>query len=113
VLRPDGEFCVMVYNRRSLLALQAWLRFGALRGRPLASPAELIAQHVESPGTQAYTAAEARALFAGAARAEVTTVVTPYDLRIARRVFLPASLGRAVPSTLGWFHVVEGARAAA
>ena len=30
VLRPGGTFCVMVYNRRSLLAAQAW---SSLRGK--------------------------------------------------------------------------------
>src|SRR5258706_15301897 len=33
VLRPGGKFCVMIYNRRSVVALQAWLRFGLARGR--------------------------------------------------------------------------------
>ena len=110
VLRPGGRFCVMVYNRHSLVALQAWIRFGLLRGKPFTSRAELIARHVESPGTKAYSSSEAAALFAGAAKVSVETVVTAYDLRLGRRFFLPHWTWRFTPSRLGWFHVVEGVR---
>jgi ubiquinone/menaquinone biosynthesis C-methylase UbiE len=110
VLRPGGGFCVMVYNRRSLLAAQAWIVFAALRGRPRRSVAEVLASHVESAGTKAYTAREAVALFEGAQDVRVETVVTPYDMRVGRRRFLPQWTWRAVPRRLGWFHVVTGTR---
>ncbi len=110
VLRPGGRFCVMVYNRRSLLAAQAWLVFAALRGRPRRSVADVLASHVESPGTKAYSAREAAALFHGARDVRVDTVVTAYDMRLGRRRFLPRWTWRAVPQRLGWFHVVTGTR---
>ena len=110
VLRPGGEFRVMVYNRHSLVAAQAWVVFAALRGHPRRSLADVLAHHMESPGTKAYTAREARALFADAQAARVETVVTAYDMRIGRRRFLPRWTWRAVPPTLGWFHVVIGTR---
>jgi ubiquinone/menaquinone biosynthesis C-methylase UbiE len=110
VLRPGGRFCVMVYNRHSLLALQAWVWFAALRGHPARSVSDVLAQHVESPGTKAYTAAEAGELFSGAREVKVDTVVTPYDLRVGRRRFLPSWLGHAVPNRVGWFHVVTGVK---
>jgi ubiquinone/menaquinone biosynthesis C-methylase UbiE len=110
VLRRGGTFCVMVYNRHSLVAAQAWVVYAALRGRPGRSLADVLAHHMESPGTKGYTAEEARALFGAAARARVETVVTPYDVRVGRRRFLPRWTWRAVPSALGWFHVVTGTR---
>lgn len=110
VLRPAGRFCVMVYNRRSLVAAQAWLVYAALRGRPRRSLEDVLAHHMESPGTKGYTAAEARSLFQGARDASVETVVTAYDMRIGRRRFLPRWSWRAVPRGLGWFHVVSGTR---
>ncbi len=110
VLRPGGRFCVMIYNRRSLLALQAWLVFAAARGKPRRSIADVLASHVESPGTKAYTRSEALQLFAGARTRHVDTVVTPYDLRIGRRRFLPSWTAELVPHQLGWFHVVTGTR---
>lgn len=110
VLRPGGRFCVMVYNSCSLVALQSWLYFGVLRGRPLRSIQEILAEHMESPGTKAYTKDGARALFAGARDAAVDTVVTSWDARIGRRRFLPKAFQRLIPERLGWFHVVTGER---
>ena len=34
VLRPGGEARIMLYSRRSWVALGVWLRYGVLRGRP-------------------------------------------------------------------------------
>jgi ubiquinone/menaquinone biosynthesis C-methylase UbiE len=110
VLRPGGRFCVMVYNRHSLLAVQAWIVYAALRGEPRRSLADVLASHVESPGTKAYTAGEAKALFAGATESRVTSMVTAYDMRVTRRLFLPRWTWRAVPAGLGWFHVVTGTK---
>jgi len=109
VLRPGGRFCVMVYNRRSLVALQTWIRFAALRGRFRLGIRAAIANHMESPGTQAYSADEARALFP-VRDVRVDTRVTAYDLRLARRRFLPRWTWSLMPSSLGWFHVVSGTK---
>ncbi|MGA2448248.1 MAG: class I SAM-dependent methyltransferase [Polyangiaceae bacterium] len=108
VLRDGGRFCVMVYNRHSLVALQAWAVYGALRGKPLRTLADVLAHHMESPGTKGYTQSEVRALFRGARSVHVETVVTAYDMRVGRRRFLPAWTWRAVPARLGWFHVATG-----
>jgi SAM-dependent methyltransferase len=110
VLRPGGRFCVMVYNRRSLVAAQAWLLHAALRGKPTLSLSDILATHMESPGTKAYAAVEARALFDGAGPVTLETIVTPYDMRIGRRRFLPRWTWRTVPARLGWFHVITGVK---
>jgi ubiquinone/menaquinone biosynthesis C-methylase UbiE len=110
VLRRGGRFCVMIYNRHSLVALQAWLVHAMLRGHPGRSLGDVLAHHMESPGTKGYTPAEARALFQGAAIVGLETVVTPYDMRLGRRRFLPRWTWRTVPNTLGWFHVVTGTK---
>lgn len=110
VLRPGGAFCVMVYNRYSLLALQAWLYFAAIRGTPRRSLADVLSSHVESPGTKAYTVGEVLELFSGARNVVVDTVVTPYDMRVGRRAFLPKWTHKLVPDRLGWFHIVRGSK---
>jgi ubiquinone/menaquinone biosynthesis C-methylase UbiE len=110
VLRPGGSFCVMIYNRHSVVALQAWLRFGLAKGRMRQSLLKIIADNVESPGTRSYTVAEARELFAGAENLDVETVVTAYDMRIGRRRFLPSWTWKVVPRRAGWFHVIRGRR---
>ncbi|HET7290919.1 MAG TPA: class I SAM-dependent methyltransferase [Vicinamibacteria bacterium] len=108
VLAPGGETCVMVYHRHSLVALQCWVLYALLAGRPWRSLREVVAAHVESAGTQAYTVAEARALFPGLAEVRVNPVVTPYDLRVSRSGYLPRWALRFVPRRLGWFLVVTG-----
>jgi ubiquinone/menaquinone biosynthesis C-methylase UbiE len=108
VTRPGGSVCVMIYHRRSLVALQCWIVNALLRGRPQRTLTDVIARHIESAGTKAYTIAEARALFAGLSGLRVTPVVTPYDVRITRSRFAPAAVQKLVPARLGWFLVVEG-----
>lgn len=111
VAKPGGRVIVMVYNRRSLFALQAWIVYGLLRGKPRQSPSQVISQHLESPGTKAFVKSELLALFPGIRVDRLRTVVTRWDLRLGRRRFLPAVLRGAVPSRLGWFMVLEGTKA--
>ena len=112
VLRPGGDLIVMIYHRRSIVALQAWLRYGLLRGSPFRPIAEIVASHLESPGTKAFTIAEARALFSGCRDLNVSPVLTPYDLRISREHFLPSAFARALPQRAGYFLVVTGRKQA-
>ena len=108
VCKPGGQIMVMLYHRRSLLAFQAWLFYALLRGRPFESPSKVISERVESPGTKVYTPKEGRELFPGLKSVTIRRIVTRYDLRIGRRLFLPAWVRKVVPSRLGWFMVVEG-----
>lgn len=108
VCKPGGQVLVMLYHRRSILAFQAWLFYGLLRGRPFQSPSKVIAQRVESPGTKVYTPKEGRELFSGLKSVRVRRIVTRYDLRIGRRTFLPSWVKRIVPSRFGWFMVLDG-----
>jgi ubiquinone/menaquinone biosynthesis C-methylase UbiE len=110
VCRPGGRVLAMVYHRRSLFVLEAWLVYALGRGRPWPSPSRVIAEHVESPDTQAHTIRQAHELFAGLNGLSVTPIVTRYDLRIGRRRFLPTAIRRLVPRQLGWFLVVEGTK---
>ncbi len=107
VLRPGGECRVMLYHRRSLLALQCYLRYGLWEFRPFTPLSELIGAHIESPGTRAFTRAEIELLFKNFAEVEVKPVVTPYDLRVSRRRFAPRWMLRLVPDQLGWFLLVR------
>jgi ubiquinone/menaquinone biosynthesis C-methylase UbiE len=97
VLRPDGEARIMLYSRRSWLALGAWVRWGLGRGRPWHSISRVLAEHLESPGTKAYTASELDDLFAGFSSVRYVRNVTPYDRRVA------GPLARLTGPRLGWF----------
>ncbi len=107
VLRPGGECRVMLYHRRSLLGLQCYLRYGLAGFRPLTSLSELIEAHIESPGTKAFTVAEARYLFRIFQGVEIKTVATAYDLRFGRRRFAPHWMLHLVPDRLGWFLLIR------
>jgi ubiquinone/menaquinone biosynthesis C-methylase UbiE len=110
VLKPGGEMCVMVYHRHSLVSLQCWVMYGLLRGKPWRSFADVIWHHMESIGTRAYSVKEARHLFTGLSHVEVSPVVTTYDVRLTRRIRLPAWIQWLVPRQLGWFLVIKGTR---
>lgn len=105
-----GTLKLMLYNRRSLLALQSWFVFGLLKGRPFHSLRKLIAEQIESPGTQAYSRRELRSLIPSRFDLQISTVVTPYDCRIGRRRYLPRWLWKFIPSRLGWNHLITGRR---
>jgi SAM-dependent methyltransferase len=84
VLRPGGEARVMIYHVPSWTGLLLWGVHSAARLRPWISPREAIYRHLESPGTKAYTLAEARGLFSAFASVEVSTALLAGDLLAMR-----------------------------
>ena len=108
VTKPQGEICVMVYHRHSLVALQLYLLFGLFAFKPLRSLKEIIANHLESPGTKAYSRAEVQRMFAMFNDLKIETVVTPYDLRYKRDKYLPKWVGAFIPRHAGWYMVIQG-----
>lgn len=60
VIRPGGELKIMLYNSRSICALNAWVKHALLRGRPWKPASWALWHHVESVGTKAYTQNELR-----------------------------------------------------
>jgi hypothetical protein len=103
-VKPGGRVCVMLYARHSWVAFGLWLRYALLRGRPWLSLADVVAGHMESVGTRAFTRAELRELFGGLSELQVEHVGTPYDRRVA------GPLARLTGRRLGWFLVVTGRR---
>jgi SAM-dependent methyltransferase len=108
VLTPGGNFCIMLYNRFSLVGIQLYVLYGLLRLNPFVSFKKLFAEHHESPGTLALTDTEAKTLFRDFKNVSIENVITPYDLRIARNSFLPLWLGKLIPSRFGFFKVIRG-----
>ncbi|MEY4117083.1 MAG: hypothetical protein RLZZ116_411 [Planctomycetota bacterium] len=80
VLRKGGTARIMIYSKWSLIGLMLWLRYGLARGRPFTSLREIYDKYLESPGTKAYTIAEARELCAGFSEVRIRTVLTHGDL---------------------------------
>jgi hypothetical protein len=53
----------MIYSKWSIVGLLLWARYGLAKGRPFVPLHEIYAQHLESPGTKAFTVREAEQLF--------------------------------------------------
>ena len=80
VLKPGGIARVMIYHSRSIAVALLWARHALARGRLRRSVADVLAHHLESPGTTAYTIAEARTLFRQFRSADVRSILTFTDL---------------------------------
>jgi SAM-dependent methyltransferase len=123
VLKPGGQFRVMVYHKYSLVGFMLWARYGALKRMSLS---DVYSTYLESPGTKAYTLDEAKALFSGAVEVKASTVLTHGDLltsmagqrhegralAVARAVWPRALLRRFTPWA-GLMLLIEGRKAAA
>ncbi len=122
VLRPAGVARVMVYNTWSIVGAMLWLRYGLLSGRPLRPMGDIYAEHLESPGTKAYTPRQAQEMFrkAGFRDIRVRVQLSHGDLlqgevgarhqgamlRVAKGLW-PRSLLRRVGRGLGLYLLVE------
>ncbi|MGA8169948.1 MAG: methyltransferase domain-containing protein [Methylocystis sp.] len=123
VLKPGGVARTMVYHSRSWTALMLYLSHGLAKGRPFLGLKRAVFEHLESPGTKAYTQSEgydlARA--AGFENVRVETKLGPGDLleikpsaryrgalaRIAWRLY-PRPLIRLLGDRFGLYLLIEG-----
>lgn len=105
VCKPGGRICIMLYHRRSLLALQVWLRYGLLEFKPFMSLRHAVYHHVESIGTKCYSLGEMKRLFRQYRDVRITPVLTTYDTKP-----FPASCTKYVPQAWGWFLVAQGVK---
>lgn len=80
VLKPGGVAKVMIYHTWSMIGLMLWLRYALLAGRPWRSLRSIYAEHLESPGTKAYSRDEARQLFAQFTDKKISTPLAHGDL---------------------------------
>ncbi len=98
VLRPGGTALVMVYHARSWVGFMMWGVHCVAKGRPWRGPRWAMYNHLESPGTKAYTANEARRLFDGFSKVDIRTQLGHGDLLLIR----PAEKYRRWPYDLAW-----------
>lgn len=99
VLAPGGELRIMLYHRHSWVALAAWVRFCALRGRIWAGLTDAVA-HIESPGTRAFTTSEIPPLLPDLVDIDVQPHLTHWDRRWA------PGISRLFGDRFGWFLLV-------
>jgi SAM-dependent methyltransferase len=81
VLKPGGVAKIMIYHKYSFVGFMLWIRYALVRLRPLTPLNQIYGQYLESPGTKAYSIAEARELFAGKfTKFAIRVVLTHGDL---------------------------------
>jgi SAM-dependent methyltransferase len=120
VLKRGGMARVMIYHKWSLVGLMLWVRYAGLRLRPWMSLTDIYARYLESPGTKAYSVAEARQLFREFAEVRITTRLGHADLLesdagqrhkgtllATARAIWPRRLIRTFLPSLGLFMLIE------
>jgi len=109
VLKPGGEICIMLYNRRSLVSLQMYLFFGLLRFRPFATLNDLYSKYHESPGTKVYTPKEIEIMFSEFSNINIFNQITCYDMRCGRDTYFPFFVSEfLIPQGWGFFNIIKG-----
>ena len=113
VLKPEGNICIMLYHKPSLVVLQLYLLNGLFKMKPFRDVDEIIANHLESPGTRAFTRKQTENLFQRFNNLSIQTVVTRYDLRYfrdrhKRDKYFPDWFRKFIPNCLGWYIVIKG-----
>ncbi len=98
VLKPGGTALIMVYHHPSWVGLMLWGLHYAVRLRPWVSPRQAVFEHLESPGTKAYTVAEAKDLVAMFDRSDVRPQLAHGDLLLMP----PAAKYRRWHHKLAW-----------
>lgn len=80
VLKPGGVAKIMIYHKWSMIGAMLWLRYALLAGRPWRSLRSVYAEHLESPGTKAYSRTEALELLDAFSEVKITTPLGHGDL---------------------------------
>lgn len=80
VLRPNGTARIMIYHDRSIVGALLWARYALLTGHPGRTLRTIYAEHLESPGTKAYSVREARGMLSCFGRCDIRTRLSFGDL---------------------------------
>ena len=80
VLKPGGVARVMIYHKWSIIGYMLYLRYALFLFRPFTSLTKIYAQHLESPGTKAYSITQARQLFSAFRDVHISTPLGHGDL---------------------------------
>jgi SAM-dependent methyltransferase len=120
VLKHEGEARIMIYHKWSLVGFMLWVHYALLGLRPWMALTEIYSRQLESPGTKAYSVAEARQLFSAYTDVRIRTVLTHGDLLesdagqrhqgvllvLARKIWPRRLLKRFFPN-LGLFMLIK------
>lgn len=82
ILKPGGTIKAMIYHARSWTGLMLWLQHAVARGKFKTTIKDVIFNHLESPGTKAYTLRETRSFLTAIGFSDIalSTRLGPGDL---------------------------------
>jgi SAM-dependent methyltransferase len=80
VLRHGGQARIMIYHRYSMVGYMLWAKYALLAGRPGRTLSDIYANHLESPGTKAFTLSEAEDMFSRFSSVNISTRLSFGDL---------------------------------
>ena len=80
VLKQGGVARIMIYHKWSVVGFMLWLRYGLFSLRPFRRLDDIYASYLESPGTKAYSRAEALKLFDDFLVVDIKTPLAHGDL---------------------------------
>ena len=80
VLKSRGEAKIMIYNKYSLIGFMLWTRYSLLKFKIFQSLNSIYSDHLESPGTKAYSYKEAKVLFSKFEILSIDSPLTHADL---------------------------------
>lgn len=120
VLKPGGVARIMIYHKHSFSGYMLWVRYALLTGRPWRTLRDIYSEHLESPGTKAYTVREARTLCEGFSEIKVRIQLNHGDLLLGEvgqrhqgpllkfaKALWPRPLIRSLGSRLGLYLMIE------
>jgi ubiquinone/menaquinone biosynthesis C-methylase UbiE len=94
VLKPNGEAKIMLYHKYSIYSFLLWVKCALLRGKPWMPLKKVLAENLESYGTQAFSVKEVKKLFSKFSKVITQVVLTHGDL-------LSSDVGRQQYSKFG------------
>ena len=80
VLKSGGEAKIMVYHHHSITGYMLWIRYGLMKLKPFTSLNQIYENHLESPGTKAFTVNKIREMLHNFSEITITTHLTHSDL---------------------------------
>lgn len=105
VIKPGGEFKIMIYNRHSIWTINRWVKFALLKGRPWKSLDWVMWHHNESPGSKSYTRGETLRILERLPleQIQIDTVITAADY-LASSAFPPLNWTYRAAIALVGYH---------
>ena len=80
VLKPGGLAKVMIYHKYSIVGGLLWIRYALLKGKLLTDLDYIYFHYLESPGTKAYSIAQANSLFSNFTKVDIKVCLSFGDL---------------------------------